>query len=186
MLDRKAIMVCGPESSGNRYMERVLIHHGFYGSGEFVSPFDHNMAELRIPDGVAVAHDRIVFHRSFPHGGMIPRIEKIQEELRRCRYKMTAVVMHRNYVACMMTQLRKHSEGDVYSPGSPQEAIRRIHDAYSRIYLSLVVGKIPFLTVCHSDLADAAYVRYIMGAVQIEFRPGYEEFRDTYSEAPLA
>ncbi len=178
MSDRQAIIVVGPEASGNRYLVRVLMHHGFYGTGDYETPFDHNICDIKLEPKGGVKlypYPRIVFHRSFPHGGKMPMLDKIKAELKKHEYNIFIFVMHRNYAAVLQSQLKRHVKTVV-------EGVANIEAAYRRIYLNLLHEKLPYQTVCHSDLGDPNYMSWMLGSAGVALKPGYEPFKNEYAE----
>jgi hypothetical protein len=103
-MDKILYLVCGPESSGNRLMARILMAAGCYGDGDVIQRLDK---EDPPPDA-----NRVVLHRSFPYGAQgggrhWPNINKLNDRFSALGYGMFVVVMARDHHCMARSQVEK-------------------------------------------------------------------------------
>ena len=124
---KRAYLVTGPESAGNRMVAAILSEAGCYGEGS--TSWAWNRWEL--PDGTV---EPVVVIRSQPHGnqgdarrGFVSVFETVAL-LVAAGYETTVLVTHRDPVALTRSQVaRGHVQDEL-------EAVDNVRDAYLTIY----------------------------------------------------
>lgn len=97
-MSRRAYLVVGPESAGNRIVAALLARAGCTGEG---STFGRYQSEL--PDG----ESPVVLIRSLPHGEVWPSLESLVVGLRERGYSTTVVVVSREPTALARSQVAR-------------------------------------------------------------------------------
>lgn len=98
----RAYLVCGPESSGNCYLTRLLVEAGCVGRGAGVQPFDGPGYSIEIPHP---RPERIAIVRSLPHAGIWLDIEEQIRQLYHQGYRTTILVPIRDQYSQERSQL---------------------------------------------------------------------------------
>src|SRR5438874_2332686 len=105
----RAYLVTGAESSGSRYLVRLLCGAGCAGRGDHVQPYDGPEATVHVPQPRPL---RIALHRSVPHGGIWPDLEGIVASLWQQGYTTTALVMVRDQQVTEESQVKNRHVAD--------------------------------------------------------------------------
>lgn len=100
--EKRAVLVVGPEASGTRFLTRLVMGLGYWGSDGHSQPVDRCLAAGDLQD----LPDRIVVRRSMPHGGAWPDLADIVYLLRREDYHVTLLVVLRSMFPCALAQVR--------------------------------------------------------------------------------
>lgn len=141
-MNKRAFLVVGAESSGTRYMAKVLVTCGCEGSDQHEQPFDHSL------DG---AGKLIVWRRSLPHAGDWPNLQHMIQTLRQRDYDVAAVVTVRDTEAIVASQLRAPHTS------SREQSLQNIQSAYTKIFSALAETKLPYeLAIYEAMASDAA------------------------------
>lgn len=99
IVNKRAFLVVGPESSGTRLVTRLLIDAGCHGSDKhFGQPFDSG-----IPDAPP---DLAVWRRSVPHNHRWPNITRMVNLLRNRGYSVQMIVTTRDWYAMIQSQVK--------------------------------------------------------------------------------
>jgi len=94
-MGKRAFLVLGPESAGNRLVTRCLISAGCEGDGDHEQRFDE-------PDGLVGAADLIVIRRSMPHGDAWPHLDGLLDRLKSHGYHDVRVLAMIRTHYCMI------------------------------------------------------------------------------------
>lgn len=113
---KRAFLVTGPESAGNRLLAAVLSAAGCVGEGSTASRFNE-----RLP----FDEDPAVVIRSMPHGGDWYPVEMLLSTLRRRGYEVTVLVTTRDPVALARSQV---ANGHQPSEDDAHVAVCRAYD----------------------------------------------------------
>jgi len=135
-------MVCGPASSGNRYMVQLLLDVGCDGVSGHRQPVDDTGFRVKVPDGEPPL---IAFHRSYPHSTMWPDVSEIKKALD--GYELTVIVMKRARNATKKSQLKA---GHVTSL---DEADEKIDKARKMIAEQIAEAGVPWFEVDYQALS---------------------------------
>lgn len=133
MKTKRCFLVCGPESSGNRLMTRILIRAGCYG--------DYNMFQRLDNEDVPPNINDIVIHRSFPFGNEgegrhWPDLYQIINRFEEMGHKLDhIIVMSRDFRCTIKSQLKANH---VHKWEQAQE---NIIYAYHTIYWQIMLNK---------------------------------------------
>lgn len=127
---KRAFLVLGPESSGTRLVTEMLIVGGCVGNSGHEQAFDDQ------PFG---DHDVVVWRRSEPHFLHRESLD-LGAMLERCDGRdVTAVVTTRESIAVASSLVAKGAACDL------ADGVRRIRDAYTRIFTQLADWGVPFV-----------------------------------------
>lgn len=157
----RAYLVVGPESSGNRYMTRLLCQAGAYGSGTDMQPFDGPEWTIRLP--AQSNYNRIALYRSFPHGGVwvdpVAAVASLQRH-----YQTNVLVMVRDQRVVELSQVRAgHVHNEV-------QARHNIMQAYRSISKTLwVTGPMVYM-VPYQSLGSPSYMNWILDMLDLSGR----------------
>ena len=120
-MSKRAFLVLGPESSGNRFVTRCLMAAGCDGDGDHDQRFDKTL------DG---AKDTIVWRRSLPYGGgdgrVWPDLDTMLKKLKARDYRVRVVALLRNQYCTEKSQVGKHVQTYKESAYNIASATRRI------------------------------------------------------------
>lgn len=119
---KRAFLVTGPESAGNRLLAAILIRAGCHGEAATFQPWDVALPLSETP---------AVVIRSVPHGDQVPDLAKDIETLKARGYGVTVLVTARDPWALA------HSQGRRGNIDPFPEALDRIQDAYLWIFSRL-------------------------------------------------
>src|SRR6266540_4276722 len=106
---KRAYLVLGPESSGTRFVTKLLIDAGCLGDGDHEQRLDKPGDQSReLLEEALLPHDEtpIVWRRSYPHGGQWVDISQAVGQLRRKGYDVHAVVTTRDWFPMIQSQLK--------------------------------------------------------------------------------
>lgn len=140
-----AYLVLGAESTGTRFMTRVLISAGCHGFGGF---------EPQQWDTEQPTVSPIVWRRSFPHADYWPDIPFMMQKL--AGYEVKAAVMVRDGYCMQQSQRRFRTETEIK---------RNTQEAYRRIFTGLITCDIPYIMVAYGALARhyEPFARWLLG-----------------------
>ena len=133
----KAVLVLGAESSGNRYMTRLLISAGCDGNAE--PPYEDVTPRAGVP---------FVWLRSVPYAQGIPDLHKLITDAQGHTDDVVAVVMLRDMYPSLMSQVKIRHAPDF------ETARRRTENALCTIFRALDQTGIPFIPVTYSGLVN--------------------------------
>ena len=138
-MNRRAFLVCGPESSGNRLMTRLLVAAGCYGDGAHFQRLDR---------AIPVHEHQIVWMRSVPHAHEWPDLSGMVHQLRGLNYTVQVVVMSRDWTAVARSQ--------VAAGHAPDEAtaLSNIREAWRHIFTHLNLVDVPYVVVNYESLVQ--------------------------------
>lgn len=158
-MTKRAYLVVGPESSGNRLMTRLLVAAGCQGEGDHVQRWDTHPP---------VSEEPIVWLRSVPHARQTPDIVAMVRRLWARGYKVKVVVMLRDWHSTLASQVRM---GHVKSKDQGQ---RHIRDAYVWIFSQVAEASVPFYVVSFEALVARpdATMTWLCDALGLEWRDG--------------
>ena len=129
-----AILLGGPESSGNRLLLRFLVRNGFEDVSNSETGIDHILSE------------RVVWLHSFPHGGNWPDVEKISTVLRNFGFSVVALIPIRDMWPTCQSQL------SVPHVSSLEEAVHRIRIAHLKLFTEYHRLQIPYIPITYCSL----------------------------------
>lgn len=121
--ERRAFLVCGPESAGNRTLAALLVSAGCIGDASTAQPYDGT----RWPAG----ESPVVLIRSVPHGEQWPDLGVVCTELEGRGYEVTALVPARDAFCMAVSQVERGHQR------SREEALAVAGQAYRRIFGTL-------------------------------------------------
>lgn len=171
----RAFVVVGPESSGNRYVTRMLVSGGCIGHGNVHQPLvDATGIDWRItvPDP---GDKPLAFFRSFPHGRTSdgwPNMEQIDSQLRSARYEPFYLVCVRNWAATIKSQV---AVGHVQSE---HEARRNVTDGLKRIFRFIAENDVNWILIPYASLESEAARLWILSDLGLDATCDLEEFRN--------
>jgi hypothetical protein len=136
----QAFVVVGPESSGNRFMVRLLVASGCQDND---------------------TKDKLAFHRSFPHGKNWPDLNTIIKDLRTANYNPKLLIMVREGYANGLSQISQNHVRNI------QDAEKHYKDAYRSIFRSVVEMDADFLVVPYSSLGRRRFLEWLFGQLKL-------------------
>lgn len=164
----RAFLVCGPESSGNCYLTRLLCEAGCAGRGAGEQPFDGPGCSVVVPEPrpplVAVV-------RSFPHGGTWPDLASQVQQLRDQGYRVMVLVTVRDQHSQFLSQLRAG-----HADSWPEYTSRYVR-AYRDIFSGVLASGAAFLLVPYACLGRERYRDMLRGILELP-GPFLEPFID--------
>lgn len=116
MMPKRAYVVVGPESSGNRLLTALLVRAGCAGAGSTSQPFD-----------LPTEEDPAVLLRSYPHGNEWPDLAAICGELRNRGYVVRVLVLVRDPWCVVQSQRTRQQHPE-------QLAWANIRHAYTTLF----------------------------------------------------
>lgn len=136
---KKAFLILGAESSGTRFLTEIFVNSGVAGSAEHQQLFD-----VQDP-----TEDVIVWRRSVPHGldPELPDIVGMIRKLRKLKYEVKALVIHREISATLASQFKNFE-----AITSEEMAFDRYQKAYLHIYEAIKKTNITYLVVTYESL----------------------------------
>lgn len=123
---KRAYLVVGPESSGNRKLAAQLIEAGCVGGTEFDHPFMHELP---------TEEDPVVVVRSYPHGNQWPDVADLFEILRGRGYCVRALVTVRDPLAVMRSQVARRHHPRELAWSNYQQAYLSLFEQLRRVNL---------------------------------------------------
>jgi hypothetical protein len=142
---KRAYLVLGPESSGTRFITRLLIDAGCFGDGDHGQRLDFLEQRERINEDVLPKDETpIVWRRSYPHRGIFVDIGKAVAQLRAKGYDVRAVVTSRDWFPMLQSQVKV---GHV-----PDESIGQAHSRMAYRYIFKYLPEdVPFIIVSYES-----------------------------------
>lgn len=138
---RIAIIVSGPESSGNKVLRNIFIDSGFIDVSE--------CAYIKDVQLDFIGESKIVWLRSAPHARQFPDYILMADILRNKGYQVYCLVPLRDWHFTIESQLdRQHTT-------SIQESLRNLIRCYCQIFNSLVLANIRFAPILYPDLCES-------------------------------
>jgi LPS sulfotransferase NodH len=141
----RCYFVCGPTSSGNRLVTRLLVAAGCAGLGDHQQPFDvlGDWNQIELPPA---SNRPIALYRSLPHGkeGAWINLRRILKAIVRAGFEPFAVVAVRDQTCAERSHELNHA-----CAGDYRRAYRDVFAALGRtpwtfaIYESLTLGGLP-------------------------------------------
>lgn len=161
---KRAFIVCGPESCGNRILTRILVAAGCYGDGKISQRLDYKEP----------AADLIVWARSFPHAGRWPNLVKMIAKLEMQGYEVTALVPTRDWFATAISQVEAMHVPTLEWSDHNQQA------AYKRIFAELDTAGVPFIVVHYDSLVHRPqrYIKALMAWLDLPMPETHERIID--------
>jgi tetratricopeptide (TPR) repeat protein len=141
---KRAFLVLGPESCGNRLVTQCLIAAGCDGEAGHTQKFDR-------PDGLVGAGSVIAWRRSLPHGPSWPDLYQLLHRLRVAGYNDVRVfALLRNHYCAVRSQVNRHEKhADTY-----EQAERNISGALRRIASFVLENNLPVRWITYESLVD--------------------------------
>jgi hypothetical protein len=103
---KTAFLVLGPESSGTRFITKLLLDAGCFGDGDHDQRLDILEDRERInEDALPKNETPIVWRRSYPHRGIFVDIGKAVVQLQAKGYDVWAVVTSRDWFPMLQSQV---------------------------------------------------------------------------------
>ncbi len=160
---KRAILVLGPESSGTRFWTQILIKAGCFGDDGHRQKWD-----VTPPDNERL----IVWRRSVPHAGELPRLEEMVSSLREENYEVVAYVTNRDWFCMMNSQEGKHVD-------ELSGAFGNLQIAYPFIFKNLEKLEIPFAVISYEAILrrKSEYVNKMLEMFDLQPRVGNSELR---------
>jgi hypothetical protein len=141
-MSKRAFLVLGPESSGNRLVTRCLIAAGCDGDGGHRQRFDR-------PDGIVGAAELIVWRRSMPHGQEWPDLDQMLRRLRDGGYADVRVLaMVRTHYCAVQSQLH----GREAHVRTEQQAEENLAEAMRKIAVFCAANHLPVRYITYESL----------------------------------
>lgn len=135
---RTAIIVSGPESSGNKLLRNILVSSGLTDISETPHIKDVKLG--------FVGDSKVVWLRSCPHACEMPDYSLMAKLLRNSGYQVYALVPLRDWSFTVESQ---YDRGHI---GSIGEAILNLVHTYSTIFSSLSTCGVKFVPILYPDL----------------------------------
>ena len=146
---KRAYLVLGPESSGTRFVTKLLIDAGCFGDGDHDQQLDKPGDQSReILEETVLPRDEtpIVWRRSYPHGEKWVDISKAVAQLKRKGYEVYAVVTTRDWFPMIRSQLKEHAHVTEESVG-----MQNVQRAYRTIFKHLPED-VPFVMASYDSI----------------------------------
>lgn len=151
-MNKQALLVLGPESSGNRFLTRLLVAAGCQGVGAHVQPWDTHPPTTESP---------IVWLRSMPHAHDWDYLDDMVRYLRREWYGIYAVLIARSFPFCQQSQVvNGHTT-------ALMEATMQTEWAWKHLVADLDRLTVPFVVLTYEGLVQ--HTDAIMVALATEF-----------------
>lgn len=157
---KKAFIVVGPESSGNRYMGRLLVSAGCAGSGTHHQPFDKDNWDFELPKD---SPERVVLVRSFPNAHEWPDLNKLRDKFfLEYGYETTILVMVRDMWVVAQSQIRnRHVVNE-------DMAYKHYNQAYEFIFSDIHAGGLNFRIVPYSSLGRREFLDCLFESLDLQ------------------
>ena len=166
----KAFVVVGPESSGNRFMVRLLIEAGCNGISGHKQSMDGPESSVIFPKE---AYLPIALHRSIPHGNYRPALPSIINAAQESGFDVTFLVMIREEYANILSQISQHHVNTL------REAQDNYKSAYLDIFQCIIEKRVDFILVPYSSLGRQNFVNWLMEQLQLNnYQSLYKLFVD--------
>jgi hypothetical protein len=148
---RTAVIICGPESSGNKFLTSLLVEAGCVGRATPDQPFDGPGYSLALP---AALPEKMAYFRSLPHGGTWPDLASDIVRLREAGYATWLLVLVRDQEVVESSQMGKHVN-------FIEDCRRHIGRAYRRAFAAVLETGTDYLVVTYSSLARPSYRQWL-------------------------
>ena len=164
---KKCYLVLGLESSGTRFLTKLLILNGCYGSDRHHQPLDSL--------NFVGAPDVIVFRRSIPHAMKLPDLVEIRRRLMTAGYTIVPILIFRLPDYVLASQVRN---GHIRRVG---QGLRNCTDAFREVFpqLSNIPVVISYEALVHCKEYRHRILKYLLGIDSIkdmEVRDGNEQY----------
>lgn len=147
-MTRRAFVVVGPESAGNRMCTAILVEAGCMGQASVLAPLNHGLPEN--------GQSPVVLTRSYPHGGDDPDIFALRGDLQALGYQVHVIVVVRDMAACEASQVQRQHQRSLTL------ARLSIQNALGLIFSQLHLAGVPFYVTTYEALANHAGARDAM------------------------
>lgn len=174
MTDKRCFIVVGVESSGTRYVTRMLISGGCRGSGEHHQPLVDQPGTW-IPVVPVPADKPLVFRRSFPHGvgdgdSNWPDIEQMMNQVESAGYDQIVLLF------CSRDENRIQDSHAKNFAGRSEECSSGILRRFDDVRRGLVARhpltvEIPYLAFCNANFATT-----LLASLKLNHRATLESF----------
>jgi hypothetical protein len=147
-MSKDVYFVLGPEGSGTKLVTELIIRQ----TGAFGAPdHDQGLLDNYIDGDEEVfeeidSHEHIVFRRSYPHGGAVPKIQAIVKALKKLG-NVTVVVTVRSWPTLVQSQIHLNQHAD-----TPAGAVDNIKTAYREIFYWIRRLKLNYTMVSFAEL----------------------------------
>lgn len=148
-----AVIVCGPESSGNRLLTSLLVQAGCKGCGHTSQPFDGPGFSLALPKDLP---KKLVYFRSLPHGGVWIDLAADIGKLRSAGYNVSVLVTCRDQRAQELSQQQTHER-------TASEYRANYRKAYLHAFSAIIATEAEYLMVPYSSLGRQSYRNWLCG-----------------------
>jgi tetratricopeptide (TPR) repeat protein len=141
---KRAFLVLGPESCGNRFVTQCCVAAGCEGDAGHEQRFDK-------PDGLKRAGEVIVWRRSLPHGDEWPDLDYLLKQLRTHGYNDVRVfaLLRTHYCAVRAQVHGSEKHVDTYD-----QAERNIAGAMRRISSFVLENNLPARWITYESIVD--------------------------------
>ena len=163
---KRAFLVYGPESAGNRLMTRILVACGCYGDGEH-----HQRLNFDPPPSNATD---IAWFRSVPYAQRWPDLIEHIDQVMRYDYVPYALVMNRDTNAVAQSQIKVGHSKDLTA------AYRSIEAAYKVIFHAINHHNIHYVMVSYESLflRQSAYLGWLLDHIGLRLQVPVERVID--------
>lgn len=137
---RIAVIISGPESSGNKVLRNILVDSGF-----------SDVSECTYIKDVAlnfIGDSKVVWLRSAPHAREFPDYSLMATILRNKGYQVFCLVPLRDWHFTIESQIDRSHVSSI------QESLRNLIRCYCQIFQSLALANIRFAPVLYPDLCE--------------------------------
>ena len=156
---KRAYVVVGPESSGNRMLASLLIGAGCCGG----TAFDHPLM-FDVPTG----EDPVVLIRSFPHGDGWPDLAEIYRTLRSRGYMVRVLVTVRDPHCVIESQVERRHHPPELAWSNYQQSYRRIFEQL--LTVNAWYALVPYATLRRGEAQRNLLATLGLPAVEVEVR----------------
>jgi hypothetical protein len=162
---KRAFLVYGPESSGNRLVTRLLVACGCYGDGTHTQ---------RLNEGPPDTDLDIVWFRSVPYARVWPNLVDQIDQVKRYGYEPIILILSRDVYATAQSQIR------VGHAKSLEAAYRSIQAAYKIIFDAITHHNVDYVMVSYESLfvRQSEYLGWLLDYLELELQQPIEQVTD--------
>ena len=151
-------IVCGAESSGNRYTVSMLKSAGCVCESGHQQPWDVNGIRFSQINVDKLRRERptcAAVHRSYPHNGQWVDLRAMMSQIAEAGYEPRVIYITRNPLAVVQSQLR------VGHTKAAKKAYANIMRAKREIFRYIGNSDVRFLEIEYEQYAFPTYIRYV-------------------------
>ena len=155
-MPERAVIVCGPESSGTRLATRLLMSMGCRGDAGHTQPWD----AVRDSDRPDPAGGPVVWRRSLPHAKSWPNLGDMVSRLRGAGFEVGGVVT----VRCWKCTVKSQEQRGRARGATAEDNVRR---ALQYASTQLNAAQVPWVLLVYEALVarPVEVVRWLAGAL---------------------